>query len=252
MSAPSVNRSAEAVALHTEWGRRASTLYQREYAQQYRAHDDTLGGVAAFVFLSEWIGRVAASCPPGFSALDLGCGTGRYFWAIQGAGAIVGIDASAAMLEQARHPLDANRISAASIRLIEGDVLTYPFEDGRFDLVYAIGVLAEHSPLDARIVSHVARWLKPGGRFAFTTVHPDSKSVPRTAGRTLGRWIAPLTGGALRRRLRRALLSGGLYADQTRIRELMAPSFVIESLSTFESEAHLHCVCVARKTDAGR
>ncbi|HEV8346886.1 MAG TPA: class I SAM-dependent methyltransferase [Vicinamibacterales bacterium] len=231
----------------TEWGRRASTLYQREYAQQYRAHDEALGGVAAFVFLSEWIGRVAASCPPRFSALDLGCGTGRYFWAIQGAAAIVGIDASAAMLEQARQPLDANRISATSIQLIEGDLLTYPFEARSFDLVYAIGVLAEHSPLDGRVVSNVARWLKPGGGFAFTTVHPDSPSIPRTVGRTLGHWMAPLTGGALRRSLRRALLSGGLYADEMRVRELLTPSFDIESLSTFESEAHLHCVCVARK-----
>jgi len=236
----------------TEWGRRASTQYQRDYARQYRAHDDELRGVAPFVFLSNWIGRVAASCPPGFSALDLGCGTGRYFWAIRGATEITGIDASAAMLEEARHPLDGERITAISIRLIEGDLLSYPFEPCSFDLVYSIGVLAEHSPFDARVVSNVAQWLKPGGRFAFTTVHPDSKSVPRTFSRALGRWIAPLTAGAVRRRLRDALLSSGLYADQTRVRELLTPRFTIESLATFESEAHLHCVCVARKGDAGQ
>lgn len=233
----------------TEWGRRASTRYERDYARQYRAHDDELRGVAPFVFLSNWIGRVAASCPPGFSALDLGCGTGRYFWAIQGAAEITGIDASAAMLEEARRPLDAERVTATAIRLIEGDLLSYPFEPGSVDLVYSIGVLAEHSPFDERVVSNVARWLRPGGRFAFTTVHPDSRSVPRTLPRALGRWIAPLTMGALRRRLRDALLSGGLYADEARVRELLTPSFVIESLATFDSEAHLHCVCVARKAD---
>lgn len=236
----------------TEWGRRASMLYERSYARQYRTHDDELSGVAPFVFLSDWIGRVAAACPPGFSALDLGCGTGRYFWAVSGAAEITGIDASPAMLDEARRPLDAARITASSIQLVEGDLLTYPFESERFDLVYSIGVLAEHSPFDARVVANAARWLKPGGRFAFTTVHPASKSVPRTLGRTLGAWVKPLTMGAMRHKLRERLLCGGLYADESRVRELLAPAFAIESLTPFDSEAHLHCLCVARKPETGR
>ena len=48
-----------------------------------------------------------------------------------------------------------------------------------FDLVYSIGVLAEHVPLDAAIVERVWRWLKPDGRFAFTTVDPESPDVPQ-------------------------------------------------------------------------
>jgi SAM-dependent methyltransferase len=235
----------------TEWGRRASRLYEREYARQYRTHDNELHGVAPFEFLSKWIGDVAATCPRGFSALDLGCGTGRYFWALNGASEITGIDASAAMLDEARRPLYADRITASSVELVEGDFLTHRFAPGRFDLVYSIGVLAEHSPLDARVAGNVASWLKRGGRFAFTTVHPASKSVPPTVARTLGAWVQPLTVGRLRLKLRERLLSGGLYADESRVRELLAPSFVIESLATFDSEAHLHCLCVARKLEAG-
>jgi SAM-dependent methyltransferase len=236
----------------TKWSRRASTLYDRAYARRYRTHDDELTGVAPYVLLCDWLGRVAAACPPRFSALDLGCGTGRYFWALAGAAEIVGIDASTAMLDEARRPLDADRITATSIQLIEGDLLTYPFESERFDLVYSIGVLAEHSPFDERIVANVARWLKPGGRFAFTTVHPASESVPRTLKRTLATWVEPLTTGATRKRLRERLMSGGLYADESRVRELLEPSLTIESLTTFVSEAHLHCLCVARKSETVR
>jgi SAM-dependent methyltransferase len=235
----------------TNWGRRASALYNRGYARKYRAHDDELPGAAPFVYLCDWIRGVAHTCPPGFSALDLGCGTGRYFWAIDGAAEIVGVDVSTAMLDEARHPLHADRISAA-VRLVEGDMLTCAVEPARFDLVYSIGVLAEHSPLDEPTVANVARWLKAGGRFAFTTVHPASHSVPRTLGRTLGTWAQPLTRGRLRKRLRDRLSSGGLYADESRVQELMAPAFTIESLDTFVSEAHLHCVCVARKSGQER
>ena len=42
-------------------------------------------------------------------------------------------------------------------------------------------------------------------------------------------------------------MSNGMYADETRIQEVLSPLFAIESLERFVSEAHLHCLCVARK-----
>ena len=44
-------------------------------------------------------------------ALDLGCGTGRYFCALRGVRTLVGLDASAAMLERARHPMHEDQIT---------------------------------------------------------------------------------------------------------------------------------------------
>jgi hypothetical protein len=41
-----------------------------------------------------------------------------------------------------------------------------------------------------------------------------------------------------------------MYADEARIHELLTPMFAIESLERFISEAHLHCLCVARKAGA--
>jgi SAM-dependent methyltransferase len=169
---------------------------------------------------------------------------------VSNATTLVGLDASAAMLEEARHPVNAERITAGTIDLVRGDVMQHDFGPARFDLIYSIGVLAEHTPLDAQLVSNVGRWMKPGGRFAFTTVHPDSPSVTKTWTRSMAKRVLPLTRGGLRRRLHDRLTIGGLYADETRIREVLAPAFTIESLTRVRSEAHLHGLCVAQRNRA--
>lgn len=231
-----------------EWARRASALYDDAYAKRYRAHDERFDESGPCRDFADFLARVCRSLQPPIDALDLGCGTGRYFWALTGVRELVAIDASAAMLAEARRPYNADRITAASVTLIEDDLFAHEFEAGRFDLVYSIGVLAEHAPLDEAVVARVARWLKPNGRFAFTTVHPDSSSIPQTLRRRLGRSLEPVAPAPLRKRLRARLLGGGLYADEAAVRTLLDRRFDVESLERFESEAHLHCLCVARKT----
>src|SRR4029077_8529626 len=113
-----------------------------------------------------------------------------------------------------------------------------------------IGVLAEHAPLDAALIARVSRWLTPRGRFAFTTVHPDSPSIPQTFKRRLGRFAAAHAPASIARMVRPHLLAGGMYADEQLIMELTRGSFDVEQLRRFESEAHLHCLCVARKRPA--
>jgi hypothetical protein len=54
--------------------------------------------------------------------------------------------------------------------------------------------------------------------------------------------------GSLRRELDDRLNTRGLYADERRIHRLLDPGFTIESLTRVTSEAHLHGLCVARKT----
>lgn len=231
----------------SEWGRKAADLYATDYARRYREHDDQLGNVDAYLVFCSWLQDVCRRFDAPIDALDLGCGTGRYFSALSNVNRLVGLDASAPMLAEAAHPVAANHISARTVQLVEGDALTYDFPSGSFDLIYSIGVLAEHTPFDARIVANAARWLRPRGRFAFTTVHPDSASIPRTASRAIGAAVAPFAPGPVRRWLRAKLTSGGQYADETLIAERLGAAFTIESISRQESEAHLHCLCVARK-----
>jgi len=103
------------------------------------------------------------------------------------------------------------------------------------------------SPLETRIVDNVATWLRADGRFAFTTVHPDSASIPKTAGRSLGRAALPWSPAPLRQWLRAKLTADGQYADEALIAERLGARFSIESMTRVESEAHLHCLCVAVK-----
>ena len=239
----------------TEWGRKAADLYATDYARRYRQHDEELGHVEAYRAFCSWLEEIcgrfvsggAEAFTPGIDVLDLGCGTGRYFAALRNVNALVGLDASAAMLAEAANPIAAEKITAKTIRLVEGDVLTAKFPAGSFDLVYSIGVLAEHTPLDARIVANVWSWLRPGGRFAFTTVHPDSASIPKTAGRAIGHAMLPFSPGPVRHWLHDRLTAGGQYADELLIVERLADRFTIESMTRLESEAHLHCLCVAVK-----
>jgi len=248
----------------TRWADRAAALYDGSYARKYRRHDDEIHAVEAYQAFCTCLTDVCDSFGRRIDVLDLGCGTGRYFVALRNVESLVGIDASADMLAEAAHPVGGDAIDAASIQLIRGDLLTHWFEPASFDLIYSIGVLAEHTPLNEVVADNIHCWLRPGGRFAFTTVHPDSPSIPRTlrrtAGRMLMRWIEELHAevqyeqqygsfaavGGVKRRLQERLRSDGLYADEALIRGLLVPRFCIESLERIVSEAHLHCLCVAR------
>jgi SAM-dependent methyltransferase len=231
----------------TRWGTRAAELYNEAYALRYRAHDDALQGGQAAGF-GEWLRGLCGRFDGPIDVLDLGCGTGRYFHALERVQRLVGIDVSRAMLDQARCPVGEVAIPPGSLTLVEGDFLQHEFEAGQFDLVYSIGVLAEHSPFDEVVAARIFRWLKPGGRFAFTTVHPFSFSVPRTFKRRVGEWLLPAAFGALRQPLRGRLMSDGLYADEERVRDVLAAAgFAAESIEPFESDVHLHLLAVALK-----
>jgi SAM-dependent methyltransferase len=235
----------------TRWGTRAAELYTDAYAERYRAHDEAPPAGGAAPRLGAWLRAVCGRFPGSIDALDLGCGTGRYFHALTNVRRLVGIDASRPMLDRARRPVGDVAMAPGWLTLIEGDLLRHEFAVGEFDLVYSIGVLAEHAPFDETIAARVTRWLKPGGRFAFTTVHPLSFSVPRTPGRRAGEWllrVAPGTPAALRRAVRARLMSDGLYADEERVRHVLAAvDLAVESIEPFESDVHLHMLTVAQK-----
>ncbi|HUQ88870.1 MAG TPA: class I SAM-dependent methyltransferase [Vicinamibacterales bacterium] len=229
------------------WARKAEALYDDAYAKKYRDRDESLLEERSYQQSIAWLQQVCGRFHHRIDVLDLGCGTGRYFWGVENASSLVGFDASPAMLAQARHPIRADRITARELKLLQGDVATQTFEDGSFDLVYSIGVLAEHVPLDTSIVDRVWRWLKPDGRFAFTTVHPKSPDVPKTFARRLASVALPLAPGAAGRALHRRLMAGGMYGDERWIREVLGDAFAIESLEQFRTDVHLHERCVARK-----
>lgn len=93
---------------------------------------------------------------PGERILDVGCGTGQLTVEVARSGAeVVGIDSSAAMIEQAH----AN-FPELTFRVEDVRALTF---DGEFDAVFSNAALHWVQPPDAAAAA-MARALKPGGR----------------------------------------------------------------------------------------
>jgi SAM-dependent methyltransferase len=248
LSKPKSSSNVTDVPMATTWGRRAAELYSEDYARRYRAVDDQIRHGALVTRFGTWLQTACESFGRDIAALDLGCGTGRYFWALRRVRELIGVDVSAAMLAEAQRPVDAGAIRAQNVKLIQSDFLTVALPSHHFDLVYSIGVLGEHVPFDAAIASRVHEWLIDGGRFAFTGVHRASFSVPRTLARRAAEVATAVLPRALADPLRRRLLAGGLYVDESYIETVLhATGFVVESLERHESDVHLHCLCVARK-----
>ena len=225
----------------TKWGARAQQTYDRAYAEKYRARDE---GGAAVAELGRWLGEVCDRFDGPIDVLDLGCGTGRYFRFLRRARRLVAVDVSKPMLDAAAHPV--GEIAVSSVQLVEADFLSSSFAPGRFDLVYSIGVLAEHSPFDRALAERVRSWLRPGGRFAFTALDVRCPSIPRTPERWIAERLLPIA-GPFRCALNSRLLSGGLYADRPFLeRELETAGFDVETLDPFKSDVHLHLLAVAR------
>lgn len=106
----------------------------------------------------------------GRRALDLACGTGRYAHQLQqrGAACVVGVDASAGMLQR-----------AAIERPVRADMMRLPFAAGAFDFVVA-GLAVGHAPDLQGWMNEVARVLSPGGCLVFSDFHPQAARAGMT------------------------------------------------------------------------
>ncbi len=130
--------------------------------------------------LRAWFGAVA-----GRRALDLGCGTGRHTLALAEAGAdVVATDCTPEMLARARSKLRGRPVTWVRHAL----PAPLPFRTAYFDLV-VLGLVAEHVPGLAPLLTEAARVLAPGGRCLLSALHPD-----RTAEGQRARFIDPATG----------------------------------------------------------
>ncbi len=137
---------------------------------------------------------LALAGPPGGvdRALDVCCGTGAVMRHLRPLcrEAVVGVDLSQGMLDEARQRL-ADAPGEARVELVRGDALALPWE-GTFDLVTSYGAFGHILEADEpRLVEGIHRVLRPGGRFLFVTQDTPSPWHP-------GTWLARGFNAAMR------------------------------------------------------
>jgi SAM-dependent methyltransferase len=194
----------------------AEPVYDRAAARRYREQDDTaLAKGGSKRHYCEILGRLTHAFGRKIDVLDAGCGTGRYFQCLRNVRRLVGVDISEHMIEEARNPVARDRLDVESIELHVGDVASLKLPPASFDFICALGVLGEHSPVDAALLDTAASLLKDDGVLFFSAVDTHSRttdsagSAPllRRAARKLFPYLAPSVRAALNRKLEPHYLS---------------------------------------------
>ena len=136
--------------------------------------------------------RERLSSPSEARVLDVACGTGDLsltLFETTGAG-VVGTDFCRPMLAIA-----ANKV-AGRVRLIEGDALDLPFQDGTFDVATIAFGLRNLSNVENGL-KELSRVLKPGGWVAVLEFSRPSNAVLRPLFNVYFRKLLPWMGGLI-------------------------------------------------------
>ena len=147
--------------------------YQDSLAPLYRKCDDLAESNPDIQILIEKL-STATSKKEYKNALEIGCGTGRYFHALKNIDKLTGIDPSEKMLIEAKTPFKKESIAASVITLVQSDLMNY-LPGTKFDFVYSFGVLGEHIPFDRNSAKHIHTLLQNNGDFYFTVINPFQK-----------------------------------------------------------------------------
>lgn len=107
---------------------------------------------------------------PGARVIDVGCGTGRHARALASRGVdVTGIDLSAGLLAAAQGAADAPSATARA-RFVRADARALPLPAASADVVLCLcqGGFGITPGGDERVLTELARVLRPGGRLALT------------------------------------------------------------------------------------
>lgn len=157
------------------WWDRTSDWYQAEHGEFLRAD--------GFVWCPEGLDEAEAHLlgdVEGRRVLEVGCGAGQCTrWLVSQGAVAVGLDLSARQLEHSQR-LDARTGVVAPV--VQGDATRLPFGAEVFDIACsafgAVPFLAD----SATVMHEVARVLRPGSRWVFSTSHPFRWCFPDDPG----------------------------------------------------------------------
>ncbi len=133
------------------------------YGGLWGRYDDELFTQSVALFKERWLANGEdANFFVGKRCLDVGCGGGRYSFAmaLMGAESVVGVDISESGLEDAKRR--GARLGFSNVIFQQASALELPFPAGAFEFVCCSGVL-HHTPGVERGLTEIQRVLKPGG-----------------------------------------------------------------------------------------
>jgi SAM-dependent methyltransferase len=115
--------------------------------------------------------------------LEIGAGAAQCSrWVSTRGASVVATDLSAGMLRQAAQLNAQSGSAAAPVPLAQCDAVALPFGDATFDIVFTAYGAVPFVADTAQLMVEVARVLRPGGRFVFSTTHPFRWAFPDDAG----------------------------------------------------------------------
>jgi len=163
------------VAANRRWWDADADAYQRE-------HGGFLGD-AGFIWCPEGLDEAVAGllgAVRGRLVLEIGCGAAQCARWLTGQGAYaVGMDLSGRQLQHARRLDEATGIE---VPVVQGDAERLPFAGESFDLACSAYGAVPFVADSAAVMREVARVLRPGGRWVFSTSHPIRWCFPDDPG----------------------------------------------------------------------
>jgi len=163
-----VRRTADAV----ESARASRSWWDRQAPGYYAEHGEFLGDTD-FLWGPEGLRERTAGllgAVRGRDILEIGCGGAQCSRWLAGQGARpVATDLSGGQLDQARR---LNAEAGIAVPLVQADAQRLPFADETFDIVCAAYGAIPFVADSAGVMREVARILRPGGRWVFSTTHP--------------------------------------------------------------------------------
>ena len=228
---------------------RAPSVGDRDSSAQYRDSDELEVQTDNHERLCKTLTQITVSFDNSITALDLGCGTGRYFHCLQNVETLTAVDLSLEMLKQARFPVRGEAVTARRTHLICANVLEVHLT-AHFDFIYSIGVFGEFVPWDLFTCTGLFDALKPGGKLFFTVVDVFSKYPYMSKKRRIAETVNLILPSLYKRKLRAQL--GTFYMTERELINIFKRSkFKKFQISRHVSTARLwkgaHYECLATK-----
>ncbi|HZK05153.1 MAG TPA: class I SAM-dependent methyltransferase [Actinomycetaceae bacterium] len=152
---------------------RANAGFWSGYADEYLTEHGKMLGDVRLLWCPEGVDEDAAGLlgdVAGRDVLEVGCGAAQGSrWVASRGGRATGLDLSPGMLERARQLNEDHRLA---VELVQGDARELPCASESFDVVFTAFGAIPFVPDPERIFDDVARVLRPGGLWVFSTSHP--------------------------------------------------------------------------------